>query len=132
MRNGFATKTSQSLCILFLAFARAANAQAPARSENLHDAIVSEYLDGKWDVAESRLPDVARSNPPLSRQELADVDYVRKTLAECRPGWWKLCKAGKKVSFRTAVWGQSQGFTYDPAGKTNLQINVVNGAAAIT
>jgi hypothetical protein len=49
------------------------------------------------------------------------VKYVRQAMEECRPAWWALVKAGKKVVIQPTVWGAAMTCTYDPAGKGSVQ-----------
>lgn len=98
----------------------------PAAPAGLHDRIVGEYLSGTWDQAETDLASVLPTTP-----EKADLDYIRKTITECRPAWWKLCKAGKKVSFRAVVWGQQFGTTYNPEQEKAMMLNFDNGRASV-
>ncbi|HET6252131.1 MAG TPA: hypothetical protein VFE47_30880 [Tepidisphaeraceae bacterium] len=105
---------------------------APPPGESLHDRIVRQYLNGTWDDASAELLSSAKQALALPPAEKADVDYIRKTIAECRPAWWKTTKAGQKVRFRPVVWGHTLSGTYDPAAKTNIQINFTNGVPAVT
>jgi hypothetical protein len=89
------------------------------------DQVVAEYLDGKWEQLEIDLA-ATRGPAGLNPAERADVDAVRRAMAECRPPWWKVIKAGKKVNFQPVVWGH--GF----AGKASVQMSYVGSASHVT
>lgn len=124
------TRHTLLLLIVCLAVPGSARAAAPADS---HDRLVAEYLDGRWDEAEADLAALPKDPPGAKKTpEQADIDYVRRTIGECRPPWWKATKAGKRTSFRVNVWGQTQGATFDPAAKTSIQLNYLNGTPSLT
>ena len=125
---------AMGLAALAVAFAGAAGAAGPATAPagSSHDLVVSEYLDGKWEKLEADLP-AAKDTAALSAPERADVEAIRKAMGECRPDWWKLVKAGKKVNFRPTLWGHGFAATYDPQGKNGgVQINYVGSEAHVT
>jgi len=101
-------------------------ATAPAPT---HDALVTMYLDGKWDDLEKALATV--KDAALPPAERAENLIIRQALAECRPPWWKTIKLGKKVPFSPRLWGRGMTATYDPAA-TNLQLSVNNGQVTAT
>ena len=109
----------------------AAAAPATGPAPGFRDQIVAEYLDGKWAQLEV---DLAATKVPagLSPAERAEVDAVRRAMVECRPEWWKLIKAGKKVNFRPIVWGRTLAATYDPQGKSSVLLNYVGSEAHVT
>ena len=101
-------------------------------AEGLYDQLTSDYLAGKWDDLSSRLTSDAKSITALPAAQKTDVEYIRRTIAESRPDWWKLCKAGNLVHFHPAVWGRSFNATFDPGAKVNLTINYLNGSPSVT
>jgi hypothetical protein len=107
-------------------------AEDAGTAPTVRDRIIGEYLNGNWDEAEADIAANPRelTGPPTPAR--ADLEYVRKTIAECRPAWWKQSKAGKKFVFRAAVWGHTRAFTFDPAGKTAIQLNYLNGTPSVT
>ena len=113
--------------------ALAVDQSAVAPASDMHDRIVAEYLDGKWDAVEADLATLPK--PPVitkASTQPTDVEYIRRTVAEGRPPWWKLCKAGKKTIFRYSVWGRSSAATFDPTAKTSIGLNYVNGQGTTT
>ena len=90
--------------------------------QTLHDRIVKDYLESRWDEAAADLASLpkAPSTSTTKPSTHTDLDYIRKTLAECRPPWWKQIKTGKKMNFRPSVWGRTQSATYDPTAKISI------------
>jgi hypothetical protein len=111
--------------------AAAAAAPATLPATGFHDQVVSEYLDGKWEKLET---DLAATKDPagLSAADRADMETIRRAMGECRPEWWKLIKAGKRVNFRPVVWGHAFGATYDPQIKTSVLLNYVGTESHVT
>jgi len=102
-------------------------------AHTLHDRIVREYLEGEWDEAATDLAALPKSSAAAPKSPAqADMEYVRRTITECRPAWWKQIKAGKKINFRPAVWGKAQAAIFDPAAKTSIQLNYFNGTPTVT
>jgi hypothetical protein len=89
-------------------------------------------MAGKWDELEQTLKTHAAELDALTGQQKTDLVYIRQSLAETRPPWWKTVKAGLKTAFRATVWGRPLQLTYDPAVKGGLQMDYLNGKLAIT
>ena len=104
----------------------AAAADAPALSE-LHTALVAAYLDGKWVEAETMLTGKSKELAALTdAKEKANVTYIRQAMAECRPAWWKTCKAGQHATFQAMVWGRPTDIIYEPGAKPTMQMHLTN------
>lgn len=110
---------------------RAADAEA-GRPRDVCESIARQYLNGDWDDLASTLKSRAKEIAALPPPRKADVDYVRRTVLECRPEWWAQCKAGRLVRFRPVAWGRAINATYDPGATSNLTMTYVNGAPAAT
>jgi hypothetical protein len=106
-------------------------AQPAPASVDPHATLISAYLDGKWEDAEQMLKskDLAGIVDPKQK---ADVAYVRQTLAESRPPWWKTCKAGNHVTFKPVVWGRTIDAVYEPGAKPNMKLRVSNLSTIVT
>jgi hypothetical protein len=119
---------------LFLIAIQLARGAEPSTGQILHDRIVKEYLESQWDQAAADLATLPRTPSTNTTRPSAqsDLDYIHKTLAECRPPWWKQIKAGKKMNFRPSVWGRTQSATYDPTAKISIQLNYLNGVPSVT
>jgi hypothetical protein len=100
-------------------------------SGGLYTEIVTQYLNGKWDEVNGEFTRDAKGIIALPAAQRADVEYIRRTIPECRPAWWQQCKAGQMVKFRPVVWGHAIAATYDPAAKGGLRIDYVNGVGSV-
>ena len=67
-----------------------------APSNALYDRILTQYFAGDWDELNAQLTANIREVSTLPPAQKADIDYIRKTIAECRPAWWKIIKAGAR------------------------------------
>ena len=116
-------------CLAGLSAAAGAEAPKtkPAASSpgDLYDRIAGAYMKGEWDQLEKELAASPKELAALSQAQQSDVAYVRQALAECRPAWWKQCKAGRKVLIRPTVWDRTLNATYDPNGKGGIELKTV-------
>jgi len=131
------------LSALLLAFAcsvaAAAPAEKPAPAEGKGDetlaAITSAYMGGNWEDLDAALAAAAKPAElkALSKAQRADVEYVRQTMAECRPPWWNALKTGKKATFTVNVWGRAADVTRDPdTAKSTMQVPGGNAKPKLT
>ncbi|MGA2501230.1 MAG: hypothetical protein ABSH20_26120 [Tepidisphaeraceae bacterium] len=117
---------------LLLLSLTARGADAPASRPAIYDRIVQEYMSGKWDDLDQDLKaSVAEINALPAALKL-DVTYIRQTVAECRPLWWKQCKAGQKTPIRSSLWGRNLDLTFDPAGKGGVQVEFIGARRFVT
>ncbi|MFI5380406.1 MAG: hypothetical protein ACHRHE_14000 [Tepidisphaerales bacterium] len=112
---------SVSAAVLLVSLA-ACGADAPSTRPAIYDKIVQQYMSGKWDDLEQELKTSSAEIGTLPAALKQDVTYIRLTLAECRPPWWKQCKAGQKPSIKSTLWGRNIDFAFDPAGKGGVQV----------
>jgi len=47
-----------------------------------------------------------RSTARLPRSDKLDLAYIKRTIPEYRPLWWKHCRSASNVSFRAKIWGR--------------------------
>jgi hypothetical protein len=108
-------------------------APATSSSTDPHAALLTAYTGGKWDDIDQMLSTKSKELSALTDpKQKADVSYVRQAVAECRPTWWKACKAGKRTTFKPVVWGRSMDAVYEPGAKVNVQMRVSNLATTAT
>jgi len=112
--------------------ARAAGEPAAAQLPEGYDQIVADYLSGNWEILEKSIAPTNKSLNKLTSSQNLDIKYIRESLAECRPPWWKLCKANQEINFRPSIWGKTMIASFDPGAKNNLNINFTNGQASMT
>jgi hypothetical protein len=120
-------------CIL-LSLTLPAHADGPATAPapgNLHDQLIAQYMEGKWEDVEKELIVSLKEISAMPPAPRTDVEYIRHAIAEGKPPWWKLCKAGKRVQFKPLVWRAILAATYDPTGADSQQLNYVNGAMSV-
>ncbi|MCX5674856.1 MAG: hypothetical protein NTX87_07595 [Planctomycetota bacterium] len=112
-----------SLAVLVAPLAAAPKAEpSAAKAGDFHPRLVSAYMDGRGDELDKALAARPAELAGLTAEQRADVAYVRQAMAEARPPWWKLCKAGQKTPFQPTVWGVTLSATYDPAAKSGLEM----------
>ncbi len=109
---------------------KAAAAEA-APSSDLFQRISDDYLNGKWNELEEELRD-SKPAAGLDAEQRAELAAIRKAVGEGRPAWWQACKEGRKGPFRAAVWGRTLDLTFDPAGKSGVQMNTVGNLRSFT
>jgi len=103
---------------------RTATAPAPSTAAvALYRQITDKYLAAQWDTLPA---DLAKSKDiaAMSKDQQADVTYIRQALADGRPAWWDAVKQGKKLNLQTKIWQKTLNTTWDPsltAGTINMQ-----------
>jgi hypothetical protein len=121
--------------MIFLALGSAVFAQtptvAPASGEPYH-RLLDAYMGGKWDEVERMFSGSGRELQAIPVSERPKVNYMRESLAEGRPPWWRRSKAGEKFEFAPNVWGRVVNFTFDPGAKFPVQSSLVRGQLALT
>jgi len=117
------------LLFLLLAFANAVHAQAPPVDP--YPQLTDAYLEGKWDDLETMFATPTPELQAVPATKQPELIYIRHTLSECRPPWWKRCKAGEKFAFTQDVLGHSVRATFDPNGKSAFQFSSSNNAGSV-
>jgi hypothetical protein len=113
--------------------APAAKTKTSAAGQALYQDISSAYLEGRWDELAKWFKDKSpREMASLTAEQRADVTALRHVLAECRPEWWEMTKAGGQVGIRSGLWGRPFETLFDPAGKSSTSMSVVNNRVTTT
>jgi len=94
----------------------------PPTTAPTYDNLVSEYMAGSWDELASDLKASYGQPNTLTAAQKTDVRYINQTLAECRPAWWKACKAGKRTQVRASIFGLPVSGLYDPEQKQGMNV----------
>jgi hypothetical protein len=116
---------------IFLALAIGAHAQTPPPVDP-YQRLVDSYLDGKWDEVEDTFAAPSRELQAVAPAHQVELAYIRRTLSEGRPAWWKRCKAGEKFAFTQNVWARPLRAAFDPSGKASIQSSYTGGTASLT
>jgi len=112
------------LCLL-VSVARGAEPSADAGE--LYSKITDAYMTGKFTQLNAHLAQATRRMREFTPEQKADILYVRKAIAECRPKWWFACMAGRKTLIRQTIFGKPVRTIYDPAGKDGMQMKTDPG-----
>jgi hypothetical protein len=92
---------------------RAATAPTTAAAE-LHAQILDKYIAAKWDTLATDLAKTKDINA-MTKDQQADVAYVKQAVADGRPAWWDSLKQGRKTIIQTRIWQKTLNLTWDPA-----------------
>ena len=96
-----------------------------AQADGAYPKLVDAYMKSDIEALEKLL---ASDLGALTDEQKKDVAYIRSALAECRPSWWKIAKAGQKAPINVQVWGRPLDVTYDPASKDGLTFSFTPSA----
>lgn len=110
----------------------ACRALTASDSTDIYKSLVSQYLHGDWDDLTASMKSHAKQIASLPAAQKSDVDYIRRTILECRPAWWAEAKAGKLSRFRPVVWGRPITVIFDPTMKPSLAMEYLNGTPIAT
>lgn len=121
--------------LIFLAMGTVVLAQAPPPAPppgGPLQHLLGGYLEGRWDEVEGLFAGPGREIQAIPVSEKPKVDYMRQSLAEGRPPWWKKSKAGEKFAFTPSVWGHAVTFTFDPKATFPVQSSLLHGQLYLT
>jgi len=104
-------------------------AKEQARKE--YQRMADAFLASDWSELAEALKMPAGQLRLLTPGQRADVAYVRKTAAECRPAWWKAAKSTTRRSFRVTLWGRPMAVVFTPAEKSNVNVQTTQGRRTI-
>ena len=103
-----------------------ATASQPAVGSQLYADIVQKYLATDWEPLIADFPKRTRDIAAMTKDQQADITYIRQAIAEGRPSWWNTVKQNKKTQITTRLWQRSFTATWDPALK-GVQLTSTNG-----
>lgn len=89
----------------------------------LYSQILDHYLTANW----TALPaDLAKTKDlaTLTKDQQADVAYIKQAVIDGRPAWWDAVKQQKKINLATRLWDRNLNTTFDPSldpGLVNVQ-----------
>jgi len=112
--------------LLFVSAAADSPATKPAPTSQIspiHDQAIALYMKGQWATLEKLLKEPApatrsatmpSTGPATMPGKDADVEAIKSALAECRPAWWNVAKAGKKATLRGTFFNRSVSLAFEP------------------
>ncbi len=100
----------------------------PRAASPLYDDFVKRYLAGDWEKLAPDLEAAKKEIAALPAGNAADLTYISRVLAECRPVWWDQVKSGKVKAFHQLVWKQPAAINYqDGTIAKTVSFATVNG-----
>lgn len=109
------------------------NFDGPREPNAMYDGFVSRYMSGDWEKLAADMEAAKKDIGAMPAGNTADLTYITRALAECRPIWWDQVKQGKTKQFRQLVWKQPVLVNYQaqPAVRV-LSLATVNGEFTTT
>jgi hypothetical protein len=86
----------------------------PGAATALYDAIVDKYIAAQWDTIGESLGKT-RDIATMTKDQQADVTYIRQAVNEGRPAWWNQVKQGKKTQLVARLWQRALTVNWDPS-----------------
>jgi hypothetical protein len=108
--------------------APASQRAAATQRSPIRDQAVALYMKGEWAPLEKLLKEQAPAAGTMPATD-PDVEAIKSALAECRPAWWNIAKAGKKATLRASLFGRSVNLAFDPSTE-GFRSNSKSGASA--
>ena len=118
--------TGLMLCTLVRAgpTTRPDSAAAARQAQEYYRNVERAYMEGRWKELSAALRVSGRYNARLTRQQRANLAYIRRTAAEFRPPWWQATKSTSNRSFRAQIWKRWFVANYVPSELMGLQAPV--------
>jgi hypothetical protein len=88
-------------------------------------------MSGDWITLAADLAAKEKEIAALPAGNLADLTYIKQTVAECRPTWWDDIKKGKTNKFTQVVFKQPVNIRFQPAPEIGYKGIDANGPQPI-
>ncbi len=86
-----------------------------------HRAVVRAYMQADWSAVETLLDHAGRHAKYFNYRQQDDVKYIRGSLEEHRPAWWKHTRSRRPVTFPATIWGKTFKANYIPSRLLGMQ-----------
>ena len=105
----------------------AKEAEARQAAQDCYDQIVTAYLDSDWAKTDQALAGYGKHSLRMTPEQKKDIAYLRTTMPEYRPTWWKYCRSTSNTTFRAKNWGKMTTVRFVPAEKNTWQASIEHG-----
>jgi len=112
----------------YAATPRLATTQATDPS-GVYQQITAEYIAAQWDKLPAEFAKT-RDIAAMTKDQQADVTYIKQAMADGRAAWWDAVKKGTKTPIPYRIWFKNINATFDPA-LTPGQIQMQSNAAGV-
>lgn len=99
-------------------------AEMKAEATERYEAILSAYMNSRFDEFEEAMRGSGRYIRYLEPQQRGNVAYMRKSIQEFRPDWWDNTKSLERISFRARIWNRELTANYVPSRHLGAQFPV--------
>jgi hypothetical protein len=126
MRHGLKAAFAVAMSGPWLSLAAAApqDDAKQAKVKEAYDKVAQAYLNSDWAELANAQKETARHATSMTREQRAELLYIRKTAAEFRPPWWKSCKSTVKTDIRARIWGRNVAVHYVPSDKAGVSAQI--------
>lgn len=101
---------------------RGASVPTTAAAE-LYSQIVAKYAGSQWETIGDDLGK-SKDIAGMTKEQQADVTYIRQAVNDGRPAWWNQVKQGRKMQVGARLWQRAVTLVWDPSldpGIINMQ-----------
>lgn len=95
-----------------------------AEAAECFQKLQAAYMNNKWDELKDLFRSSGRYLRLMDRDQQKLVLYMRKSVREFRPRWWKNTKSASNVSFRAGIWRRNFMANYMPSDMLGAQAPV--------
>ena len=85
------------------------------------DELVQSYLNNEWEALEKQALQIRRHQRFLDREQRQDIAYIKKSINDFRPKWWRKCSSSSNISFKAELWNRPLLANYMPSGALGFQ-----------
>ena len=87
------------------------------------------YMEADWATFDEENKLFTKHNRGLTKEQRADIAYVRGAATDHRPTWWTRCRSSENVSFKASIWNKPFTANYMPSEMLGITapIGVQNG-----
>jgi hypothetical protein len=86
------------------------------------------YMSGNWEKYDELVKTSAQMSRELDADARRDIAYMRNSVADFRPLWWKNCQSSSAITFKANIWNRQFTANYMPSQSVGHQsAGIMNG-----
>ena len=89
-------------------------AQANQKATECYKSCAELYMKGKWAELKTALKGSRTHFRYMTPKQRINMTYIRRSMVECRPPWWKKTRSASSVSFTARIWNRPFTANYMP------------------
>ncbi len=98
--------------------------EAQKAAEEFYPGMEKAFLLAKWDEFDEKVKESSKHYRFMTKEQQANVRYMREASQDCRPKWWKDCRSSTNRSFKAEIWNRTFMANYMPSDMLGMMAPV--------